>query len=105
MMYSPKPIAMAVATYCNDNIQGMLAPNTVDTKPMRRSNATPATAPTIEIVRLWRVVRGGPEIGIGDYDEGNWIQRRHQPIMQLGAELVGLLEIELIIRGRKQELP
>ena len=42
------------------SIQGMVAPKTVEANPIRRSSATPPIAPSIDNVRLWRVVRGAP---------------------------------------------
>ena len=96
---------MAVATYCSDNIHGMLAPNTVETKPMSsQQRDTGNSAEHRNGTALTGSARG-TEIGKGDHNKGNRIQRRHQAIMQLGAELVGLIEIGLIIRAGKQELP
>ena len=56
----PPTKAKASATYCSASMEGTVAPNTVETKPTRRSRPTPTMAPSIDIVRLWRVVRGAP---------------------------------------------
>ena len=47
----------------------------------------------------------GAKIGEGDDGEGDRVERSHQPVMQLGAELSRLLDIELVIRIRPKELP
>ena len=45
------------------------------------------------------------EIGKGNRQEGERIQRRHQPVVQFGAELAGLLDVERIFRIGEQQLP
>ena len=47
----------------------------------------------------------GAEIGIGDYYDRERIKRGHQPVVQFGAELIGLLDVKLIFRIGKQQLP
>ena len=105
MTYKPPPIAAAIARYCSDSSHGTVAPNTVEAKPISRNSADAADgAEHRERAALPRRARRA-EIGIGDHDERERIKRGHQPVVQFGAELTGLLEVELIFRVGKQQLP
>ena len=71
---------------------------------MRRPNTARIDAADRKIAALARGARRAEERE-GQRREGKRIDRRHEAVMQLGAELAGQLLVDRIVRGRREQLP